>query len=103
MLATVAESFPTRFFLANPAMNSEAYSKVFHLNGAETREIRSLIPKKELLLKQWDYAKILRLNVDPKSFWLYTSNPHDNQRKEEVFRQFAFKEGLELLAKEKSR
>jgi type IV secretion/conjugal transfer VirB4 family ATPase len=103
MLATVAESCPTRFFLANPGMNYEAYSKIFHLNEAEIREIRSLIPKKDLLLKQGDFAKVLRLNVDPKSFWLYTTNPYDDQRKDEVFRQLGFKEGLELLAKEKSR
>jgi type IV secretion system protein VirB4 len=67
MLATVAESCPTKFFLANPGMDSEAYRQVFHLNGAEIKEIRSLMPKKELLLKCVDFAKVLRLDVDPKS------------------------------------
>ena len=103
MLATVAESCPTKFFLANPGMDSEAYGKVFHLNGAETREIRSLIPKKELLLKQGDFAKVLLLNVDPKSYWLYTNDPYDNVRKQQVLDQFGLKQGLEILSKEKSR
>jgi len=103
MLATVAESCPTKFFLPNPGMDSDAYRKVFHLNGAETREIRSLIPKKELLLKRGDFAKVLRLNVDPKSYWLYTNDPYDNVRKQQVLGQFGLKEGLEILAKEKSR
>jgi type IV secretory pathway VirB4 component len=103
MLATVVESCPTKFFLANPGMNSEADSQVFHLNGAETKEIRSLIPKKELLLKRLDFAKVLCLNVDPKSYWLYTNDPYDAQRKEEVLGQFGLREGLAILAKEKFR
>lgn len=103
MLAAVAETCPTKFFLANPGMDSEAYSQVFHLNCTETKEIRSLIPKKELLLKSLDFAKVLRLNVDPKSYWLYTNNTYDNQRRDEAFGKFGLKDGLEKLAKEKSR
>jgi type IV secretion/conjugal transfer VirB4 family ATPase len=102
MLATVAESCPTKFFLANPGMDSEAYSQIFHLNGAEAETIRSLIPKQEILLKRSDFAKVLRLNVDAKSYWLYTNNPYDNQRKEELFGRLGLQEGLEILAKEKS-
>jgi len=103
MLAAVAEGCPTKFFLANPGMDSEAYSQIFHLNGAETKAIRALIPKKELLLKRSDFAKVLRLNVDPKSYWLYTNNAYDNQRRDQASGQFGLKEGLEKLPKEKSR
>ncbi len=101
MLATVTESCPTKFFLANPGMDQEAYSQIFHLNGAETETIRSLIPKQEILLKRLDFAKVLELNVDAKSYWLYTSDPYDNQRKEELFGRCGLQEGLEILAKEK--
>jgi type IV secretion/conjugal transfer VirB4 family ATPase len=103
MLATVAETCPTQFFLANPGMDSEAYSQIFHLNGVETKTIRSLIPKKEMLLKRPDFAKVLCLNVDPRSFWLYTSNPFDNQRKADAIGRLGLNEGLEMLSKEKSR
>jgi type IV secretion system protein VirB4 len=106
MLATVAESCPTKFFLANPGMDSEAYSQIFHMNRAEIDAIRSLIPKKEMLLKRIDFAKVLRLDVDPKSFWLYTSDPYDTRRKDEVLGRLGLEEGLEMLSKlskEKSR
>jgi type IV secretory pathway VirB4 component len=101
MLATVAESCPTKFFLANPGIDSEAYRQVFHLNGVETETIRSLIPKQEILIKRSDFAKVLRLNVDARSYWLYTNDPYDNQRKEELVGRFGLEEGLEILAKEK--
>jgi type IV secretion/conjugal transfer VirB4 family ATPase len=102
MLAPVAESCPTQFFLANPGMDSKAYGQIFHLNGVEAETIRSLIPKQEILIKCLDFAKVLRLNVDAKSYWLYTNNPYDNQRKEELFGRLSLQEGLEILAKEKS-
>lgn len=100
MLATVVESCPTKFFLANPDMDTAKYADIFHLNGAEAEAIRSLIPKKELLLKRPDFAKVLCLNVDPKSFWLYTTNPFDSQRRQEVFDRFGLQDGLEILIKE---
>jgi type IV secretion/conjugal transfer VirB4 family ATPase len=100
MLATVVESCPTKFFLANPDMDPAKYPEIFHLNGAEAEAIRSLIPKKELLLKRPDFAKVLCLNVDPKSFWLYTTNPFNSQRRQEVLDRFGLQEGLEFLAKE---
>ena len=57
MLATVAESCLTKFFLSNPRMDSEAYGKFFISTGPKPSEIRSLIPKKELLLKQGNSPK----------------------------------------------
>ena len=68
MLATVAESCPTKFFLANPDMDREAYAQVFHLNGAEIEAILSLISKREMLLKRADFAKVLQLNVDSNGY-----------------------------------
>jgi hypothetical protein len=81
-------------------MDTAKYSEIFHLNGAEAEAIRSLIPKKELLLKRPEFAKVLRVNVDPKSFWLYTTNPFDSQRRQEVFDRFGLQKGLEILEKE---
>jgi type IV secretory pathway VirB4 component len=102
MLATVVESCPTKFFLANPDMDATKYSEIFHLSGAETQAIRSLIPKNELLLKRPDFSKVLCLNVDAKSFWLYTTNPFDSQRRREALDRFGLEEGLDILAKGKS-
>jgi type IV secretion system protein VirB4 len=100
MLATVVESCPTKFFLANPDMDPAKYAELFHLNRAEADAIRSLIPKKELLLERPDFAKVLCLNVDAKSFWLYTTNPYQSQRRQEIFERFGLQQGLETLAKE---
>jgi type IV secretory pathway VirB4 component len=99
MLSVVAESCATKMFLANPGMDPDTYRKIFHLNDTETSLIARLIPKKQILLKRPDLAKVLNLNVDPKSYWLYTTNPNDNHQKREAFARHGLAEGLEVLAR----
>jgi type IV secretion/conjugal transfer VirB4 family ATPase len=99
MLSVVAESCATKMFLANPGMDPDTYRQIFHLNETETSLIAHLIPKKQILLKRPDLAKVLNLNVDPKSYWLYTTNPNDNHQKREAFARYGLAEGLEVLAR----
>ena len=70
------ESMPTKLFLANPDLPEKA-AETFRLNPSEMNTIRGLIPKRELYLRRPDAAGILRLEVDPASYWLYTSSPVD--------------------------
>jgi type IV secretory pathway VirB4 component len=49
MLAIVAESCPTKIFLANPEMNREVYAEAFHLNDTELDIIGGLVPPGQML------------------------------------------------------
>jgi type IV secretion system protein VirB4 len=69
------------------------------LNEVEAEVITTLIPKRQMLLKRPDRAKVLNLTVDPQSYWLYTSHPYDKQKKTEAFERYGLKEGLEILAR----
>lgn len=73
---------------------------MFHLNETETRLIEALTPKRQILFKRPDAAKVLNLDVDPVSYWLYTNDPFDNQRRREALQQFGFEEGLRRLAQQ---
>ena len=102
ILPIVLESCPTKLFLANPSMDEEWYRRVFKLNVTESQAIARLIPKRQILLKRPDYAKVLNLNVDRKGYWIYTNSPYDNQRKREAFARYGFERGLEVLARSDS-
>ncbi|HZL51015.1 MAG TPA: type IV secretion system DNA-binding domain-containing protein, partial [Terracidiphilus sp.] len=52
MLAIVAESCPTKIFLANPEMNHQVYREAFHLNDTEIDIIADLIPPGEMLIRK---------------------------------------------------
>ncbi len=94
--AGLLESMPTKIFLANPNL-PEQVGEIFRLNPDEMDTIRSLVPKMELYLKRAGGAAILRLEVDPASYWLYTSNPRDSERRAEMIAEHGLQRALELL------
>ena len=98
ILDVIIESCATKIFLANPAMDRELYRRQFHLNDTEVELIPSLLPKQQFLVKTPELAKVANLNVDRKSYWLYTNDPYDNRKRKEAFAQYGFERGLEILA-----
>lgn len=98
MLAIVAESCPTKIFLANPEMNRQVYREAFHLNDTEIDIIADLIPPGEMLIRKAQSSKKVRLNVDSVSYWIATNNARDNLLKREAFAQYGITEGVRQLA-----
>jgi type IV secretion/conjugal transfer VirB4 family ATPase len=98
MLAIVAESCPTKIFLANPEMNRQVYREAFHLNDTEIDIIADLIPPGEMLIRKAQSSKKVRLNVDSVSYWIATNNARDNLLKREAFAQHGIAEGVRQLA-----
>ena len=92
------ESMPTKLFLANPDLPEKA-AGTFRLNPAEVNTIRGLIPKRELYLRRTDAAAILRLEVDPASYWLYTSSPLDAGIRAAAVEKHGLEQAIEHLAK----
>ncbi|MGA8408976.1 MAG: type IV secretion system DNA-binding domain-containing protein [Candidatus Acidiferrales bacterium] len=101
ILDVIVESCATKIFLANPDMDRDLYRRQFHLNQTEVERIANLIPKQQFLIKTPDLGKVANLNVDPKSYWLYTNDPYDNQKRKEAFETYGFERGLEVLAGER--
>jgi len=98
ILDVLLESCPTKIFLANPDMDLDLYQQHFHLNTHEIELISGLMPKQQMLVKTPDTAKVANLNVDAKSYWLYTNDPFDNRKRDEAFAAYGFEKGLEVLA-----
>jgi type IV secretion system protein VirB4 len=98
MLQLIAESCGTLIFLANPRMDKRQYRDMFHLNETEAELIASLAPKRQLLVKRPDLAKVVQLNVASKDYWIYTNSPYDNERKQQAFERLGFERGLEFLS-----
>jgi type IV secretion system protein VirB4 len=98
ILDVILESCVTKIFLANPDMDAELYRQHFHLKDHEIELIAGLIPKQQMLIKTPDTSKVANLNVDAKSYWLYTNDPYDNRKRDEAFAAHGFEKGLEVLA-----
>jgi len=100
MLHIVAESCPTKIFLANPEMDRELYREAFHLNDTELELIAGLVPPGQMLIRKAQGSKKVQLNVDSVSYWMATNNARDNLTKREYFARFGISEGLRQLAKD---
>lgn len=98
LLRTVVEGCPTKLLLANPALDPRQYGELFQLNEMELALLEGLVPRQQILLKRPDVTKVLNLTVDPKSYWIYTNTPVDNERVTAMFREFGFEAALDRLA-----
>ena len=98
ILDVIIESCASKLFLANPDMDRDLYRRQFHLNETEVELISGLIPKRQFLIKTPELAKVVNLDVDAKSYWLYTNDPYDNKKRKEAFEMYGFEKGLEILA-----
>jgi type IV secretion system protein VirB4 len=98
ILDIIIESCPTKIFLANPDMDRELYRRQFNLNDNEIELISTLRPKQQLLIKTPELSKVANLEVDAKSYWLYTNDPFDNRKRQQAFENYGFEKGLEVLA-----
>ncbi|MDQ2833095.1 MAG: DUF87 domain-containing protein [Acidobacteriota bacterium] len=99
MLQIVAESCPTKIFLANPEMNREVYREGFHLNDTELGIISGLT-RGQMLIRKAQTSKKVRLNVDSISYWIATNNATDNQLKRNYFARYGVAEGVRRLAED---
>ena len=100
MLQIVAESCPTKIFLANPEMDREVYKEAFHLNDTELELIAGLVPPGQMLIRKAQSSKKVHLNVDSVSHWMATNSARDNLKKREYFTQFGIADGLRRLAQD---
>jgi type IV secretion system protein VirB4 len=100
LLQLVNESCPSRIFLANPGIDRKLYAEAFQLNDTDLELLESLVPKRDLLFKQPQYAKKLQLSVDPLSYWMATNTPRDNVRKQEYFARYGPEQGLLRLVQD---
>jgi type IV secretion system protein TrbE len=100
MLQTVAESCPTKIFLANPEMNRDVYREAFHLNDTEVELIAGLVPPGQMLIRKTQSSKKVHLNVDSVTHWMATNNARDNLKKREYFERYGIADGLRHLAEE---
>ena len=100
LLPIVAESCPTKIFLANPDMDREVYREAFHLNDTELELIEQLVPPGQMLIRKADSSKKVHLKVDSVSHWMATNNTRDNAKKRDYFARYGIAEGLRRLAQD---
>ena len=92
----IVNACTTQLFLGDPTFNRERYQKLFNLNDQEVLNLAGLAPR-EALLKRAGFSKILKLNLDAKSYWLFTTRPKDRLRRARAIEEHGYDRAFELL------
>ena len=91
------ESMPTRLLLGNSSFPDEA-AGVLGLTPSELATVKELEPKRELYIHRPGHSAVVRLEVDPESYWLYTSDPADAVRRRAAVERWGLPGALMRLA-----
>ena len=62
-------------------------------------QIRGLVPKEEIYLRRTGEAEVLRLHVDRRSYWLYTSSARDAAKRARAIEEHGLSGALDRLAR----
>lgn len=102
ILDILVESCPTKIFLSNPSLNEDFYRDSLKVTPKAISLIKELTPKRQFLMYRPDVIKVLQLDVDPRSYWIYTNDPNDNAKRLEAFDKYGFERGLDHLVTQKT-
>ena len=91
------ESMPTRLLLGNSSFPDEA-ARILGLAPSELATVKELEPKRELYVHRPGHSAVVRLEVDPESYWLYTSDPTDAVRRRAAVERWGLPGALMRLA-----
>ena len=94
---SLLEMLPTKLLLANPDFPPRA-AEVLQLTPAEFETTRGLEPKRELFLHRALEKVVLRLEVDPETYWLSTSSPTESAVRAKMVEQHGLAAGIARLA-----
>ncbi len=95
----IVNACSTQLFLPDPTFNREAYQRLFNLNDQEVDNIASLRPR-EAMLKRTDFSKVIKLNLDQKSYWMFTTRPKDRVARQKAIDEFGVRAFEHLTALE---
>ena len=93
--AIIVNACTTQLFLPDRTFDRALYQRLFNLNDQEVANLASLAPR-EAMLKRSGYSKVLKLNLDPRSYWLFSTKPKDRQRRAQEIAEHGYDRAFEL-------
>ncbi|MGH9770524.1 MAG: VirB4 family type IV secretion system protein [Candidatus Acidiferrales bacterium] len=94
----IANACPTVLFLRDTTFDRARYRELFQLNEREIELLGSLEGKGEGLLKRRTWSKVVRLNLDRRALWRYTTKPSERRKRDALVEEHGFEKAFELLA-----
>ena len=85
-------------FLPDSSFNRETYRKLFKLNEQQINLFESLQEREALYVQRDGVSKVVRLNLDKRSYAKFSTRPKDKVRRAKLVEKYGLAEGIERFA-----
>ncbi len=96
---SIVNSCTSFLFLPDATFNREHYRKLFNLTDQQIQLFESLQPREALYIRRDGLTKVVRLNLDARSYATFSTKPKDRVRRSKLIERYGLTEGIARFAK----
>ena len=95
---TIVNSCTSFLFLRDPTFNRRRYAELFRLNEQQLSLFDSLHDREGLYIRRDGLTKVIRLNLDSRSYATFSTKPKDRVRRSRLVEKYGLTEGIARFA-----
>ena len=99
---SIVNSCTSFLFLPDATFNREHYRKLFNLTDQQIALFESLQQREGLYIRRDGLTKVIRLNLDPRSYAAFSTKPQDRVRRSQLIAKYGLTDGITRFAQGES-
>ncbi len=80
--------------LPDATFNRETYGELFKMTEQQLNLFESLGPREALLMRRDGVTKVVTLNLDPRSYAIFSTRPKDRARRGRLIERWGLEDGI---------
>jgi type IV secretion system protein VirB4 len=95
---SIVNSCTSFLLLPDATFNRKVYGELFKMIAQQLSLFESLRPREALLIRRDGLTKVVRLNLDPRSYAIFSTRPKDRMRRSKLIEKYGLREGIDRFA-----
>ena len=95
---SIVNSCTSFLFLPDATFNRAYYGELFKMNDHQLDLFESLQEREALYMRRDGLTKVIRLNLDPRSYAKFSTKPKDKVRRSKLVERYGLEDGIERFA-----
>ena len=95
---SIVNSCTSFLFLKDATFNRKRYAELFKMNEQQIALFESLQDREALYMRRDGITKVIRLNLDPRSYAAFSTKPKDRVRRAKLIEKYGLTEGITRFA-----
>ncbi len=95
---TIVNSCSSFLLLPDATFNRKVYGELFKMTEQQLSLFESLRPREALSMRRDGLTKVVRLNLDPRSYAIFSTKPKDRVRRARLIEKYGLREGIDRFA-----